>query len=310
MIINEVNTEDLVKFEKILEIIKDQFQAVIQTDTNYYGNYNFEISNEQYYVPDEDRQDHKIYIVVKFLPAEIDYGQDVIPLTIQATSECNGIVAAQRLMLEYAQIFNLNTLVKDGKTIYQNYTSPNVISNFEIVYDGYRSLLVMSGTFLISSNINRIKLLYFDGADLSKAEEPGETKTTDLIECGETVYKWDVSQNKYVVYAGDEIDIINYTDTFDATPDTQPYFKNQNFTESIIKFGTFSFNVVSFLTRSNFNDKILKICSRKLGVNINFYFKISFDNGIDMPLLAYKLLNVTKQQNVGEMPTIVTAFTN
>lgn len=309
MVINKINTEDLVYFQTVIEIIKEQFQSVMDTDPEFYSNYNFEIKNEQYFVGDDERETNKIFMIVKFLPADIDYGQNILPVTIQAISESNGMFAAQKLLLEYAQIFNLNTLERDGKLIYQNYKTPSVTSNFEVVYDGFRSLLTISGTFLISGNINRIKLLYYDGDSLSEAEKISNIYTTDLVELTNgNVFKWDGS--RYVFYKGDEIDILNYSDTFDSTPDTQPYFERKNFTESIIKYGTFSFNITSFLTRSTFNDKILKLCSRKINVNCNFYFKIKFDNGLDMPLLSYKLLNVSKQQNVGELPSIVVAFTN
>jgi len=358
MIINEINKEELIDFDYVVDLIDEQFKAVMSTDVDFYSNFNFKIANEQYYVPDEDREPNKIFIVIKFLPAEVDYGQDVIPLTIQAVSESNGLAAVQRLLLEYAQIFNLNTLMRDGKTIYQSYTTPNVISNFDVVYDGFRSVFVMSGTVLISSNINRITLKYYDG-DYALLNFPKEIEdipaTTylgedyvffadviykwsnnryeicddfssrikaniglndeevdvDIFETpSEKVYIWDKTKNKYVESDGDKIDILNYTDTFDASPDTQPYFKNNNFTDSIIKFGTFSFTISSFLTKNDLNNKILKIISRKKTVNNNFYFKISMDNGLNMPLLKFKFINMTREQNKGEMPAIVLAFTN
>lgn len=316
MIIENIN--DLTKFDTVMQVIEDQFQAIMQTDPKFYENYEFEIRNEQYFIPDDERNGHKIFIVVKFLPAELYYEQDVLPVTIQATSECNGVAAAQRLLFEYAQVFNLNTLEKDDKIIYQNYTSPNVISNFEVIYDGYRSLLVMSGTFLISRNVNRIKLKYYDGNSFKQVETVPSEYVADLIEIVRfendevipvQVYKW--VENKYKKYNGEDLPILNYTDTFDATPDTQPYFEKKNFTESIIKYGTFSFNAVSYLLKNNFNTKILKIIARRKKINSDFYFKIIFDDDeCDMPLLPYKLLNATKQQNVGEFPSIVTAFTN
>ena len=308
---NEVDTKDLMKFQTVLELINEQFQIVMDSDPTFYSNYEFEIRNEQYFIPDDEREGHKIFIVVKFLPATLNLKQNILPVTIQAVSECNGVAAAQRLLLEYSQIFNLNTVKKDGQLIYQNYTSPNVISNFEVVYDGFRSLLVMAGTFLLSYNINRIKLLYFEGDNVTRDLEnvPNE-KITDLIEMKDkSIYKWE--ENGYEIYEGEEIEILNYTDNFDVTPDTQPYFSNKNFTKSVIKFGTFSFNIVSYLIKNSFNAKILKIISREQDINSNFIFKICFDDGtLNMPLLEYKLLNVAKQQNVGELPSIVTAFTN
>ena len=359
MIINEVNKEELLNFEYVAGIVKEQFDAVLSTDPEFYSQYNFEIVNEQYYVPDEEREPNNIFVVIKFSAAEIYYGQIVMPLTIQVVSEQNGLIAAQRLLLEYAQIFNLNILMRDNKTIYQNYTTPNVISNFEVVYEGFRSVLIMSGVFLLSNNINMITLKYYDGdyAALSFPEYVSETLpgtknlgyiyvyyngkiykwssnkyvewdftdrlqdavglndeivNIDMFELPDEskIYIWDENENKYIESEGEKIDIMNFTDTFDASPNTQPYFSNNNFTDSVIKYGTYSFNITSFLIDNNLNNKVLKIKSRKKNVNNNFYFKICYDNGLDMPLLKFKLLNATSQQNKAELPSFVLAFTN
>lgn len=359
MIINEVNTEELLNFQYIIDLIKEQFDAVFSTDPEFYSKYNFEIVNEQYFVPDEEREPNRIFIVIKFSAAEINYGQNIMPLTIQAVSECNGLLAVQRLLLEYAQFFNLNTLIREDKTIYQNYTTPNVISNFDVVYEGFRSVLIMSGVILLSRNINRITLKYYDGdyalLNFPKYESNtlpsstylgydyvyykneiykwfsseynkwdyldriydniglnNESVAIDMFELPDEskIYVWDNDELKYIESNGDDVDVLNFTDTFDATPDTQPYFEHKNFTDSIIKYGTYSFNIVSFLVKNNLNNKVLNIISRRKNINNNFYFKIKMDNGMDMPLLKYKLISATKQQNIGEMPSMALAFTN
>jgi len=358
MIINNVDTDELLNFKYVLDIIKEQFAAVLSTDPNYYSQYKFEIENEQYYVPDEERESDRIYIVIKFSPAQIDYGQDIIPLTIEAISEQNGLTAAQRLLMDYAQIFNLNTLLRDGKTIYQNYTSPNVVSNFNSIYDGFRSVLILSGVFLLSSNINRVKLKYYDGNyaafDYIKSVNNLNTYVADYVFYNKKIYRWvapdnqyeewnftdrfylpiglhdeyvyadlfetpdeqkvymwDSEKNKYVVTDGEEIDILNFNDNYDATPDTQPYYERNNFTDSVVKYGTYSFTLVSFLIKSTLHNKILKMISRKRNVNNNFFFKISFDEEeLNMPLLQYKCIHAVKQQNKGEMPSIAISFTN
>ena len=103
---------------------------------------------------------------------------------------------------------------------------------------------------------------------------------------------------------------MSFNDVFDASPDTQPYFEKNNFTDSIVKYGTYSFNITSFLTKSPLNNKVLQIMRRKKTVNNNFYFKVDFDNELNMPLLKFKLVNCTRQQNKGEMPSMALAFTN
>ena len=304
----EINTEDLVIYKDLIEKIRDQFIQVCSTDPNFYDNYNFEISNEQYYVPDEDREPGKIYIVVKFQAASVDYGSFQIPITIQAVSEANGLVAAQRLLLEYAQIFNLTKSKEDGKLTFQYYQAPSVISNFEVVYDGFRSILAMTGTIFTSTKINLVTLVYFKGETGSIVDTLPQEKTTDLVQVDETVYRW-VAGSGYQEYTGEEIDILNFNDTYSATPDSQPYFKNKNFSKSEIKYGTDSFNISSFLTDEEFFNRILKIKYKKKGINGNFFFRKIQDNGINSDLTLYKLISAHRSQNKAELPTISMSFT-
>ena len=311
-IISEIDRENsnFIEPKKILKLIKDQLEAIMLTDTSYYSKYKFEIVNEQYYVPDEEREPGRIYIVVRFLPADVDFGQDVVPITIQAVSECNCLQVTQRLLLEYAQLFNLKVRRDEtNQLIYQNYTTPSVISNFETVYEGFRSILSMSGSIVLSKNINRITAVYYDGDTLTDVTAlPATQGNYDLIRYNNKIYKWD--NEGWKEYGGEEIDFLNFTDHFDATPDTQPYFSNQNFTESVIKYGSYAFNISVFLTDDTLNNKVLSIKVRNKPMNVNFYFKISYDNGLSMPLVPFKFINATSTQNKGELPSTVMAFAN
>lgn len=321
---NKISNDDLINFEYAINLIEEQLGEVMSTNLDYYNQYHFEISNEQFFVDDDDREPNNIYIVIQFLPADIDYGQTVLPFTIRAVSEENGVAAAQKLLLEYAQIYNL-TEKKDeinNKVVFQSYTTPNVSSNFETIYDGFRSILTMSGTILLSSNINRIKLRYYEGdyAILDIESLPTnlsekiikDNKEIDLFSVKNTnnIYAWDEENKIYKETNGIDLDILTFTDQYGASPDTQPYFENQNFTSSIVKYGTYSFIIATFLVNDDFTNKVLKILSRKKGPNTNFYFIIEQDNGLNMPLLEYKIINVGRTQDRGQMPAISMTFTN
>ena len=306
----EINENDLIKYAEIIERIKDQFLEVCSTDIDFYSKYDFEISNEQFYVPDEDRAPGKIYIVVKFQPASVDYGTFQIPITIQAISEANGLSAAQRLLLEYAQIWNLKKSKENGKLIYQYYQAPSVVSNFDMIYDGFRSVLVTTGTFFVSEGINLIGLKYFKGETAKTVDEIPHAYVADLIQYGEEVYRWDEdSDTHYVLYEGEDVDVLNYSDTFSATPDTQPYYKSKNFTKTEVKYGTLSFNLTTFLTDDYFLNLILKIIYKKEKLNYNFYFRMIQDNGITSDLTRYKLISCHREQNKAELPVVSMSFT-
>lgn len=305
---------DIHNYQKIMNIFREQLSAIVSTDTEYYGKYPIVISNEQYYVSDEDRDPNKIYIVIKFLAATIEYGQFNVPVLINAVTEANSIDIAQRLLIEYTSAFNQKTLKLGNDLIYQNYEAPSITSNFEAIYDGYRSLMVMSGTFLLSSNINRCKVRYFDvyEDDCEKVNAlPTEKSEKETLIYNSNYYKWNDDSNRYELYEGEYIDIINFTDSLDLTPDTQPFFHTQNFTSSINKYGTYTFNIVMYLTKDGVVNKYLKIKSRRISNNTSFIFAIDYDDtSLNVPPLPYKMISASSQQNKGEMPFLTLVFTN
>lgn len=269
----------------IMDLIEQQMVEIMQNDYEYYKNYNIKLANEQYYVKPEDRKEPNIiYIVVKFLPSEIMFNQNVIPVTINAVSEYNKFEVCQRLLLEYAQTYNLVDDIWKGKINYnQTYTTPQVMSNFNEAYYGYRTTFYMSGTFLLSYNSNPSKLYY--------------TK-----ENGEKVL----------------INTINFTETFEIQLDSQPFFGTNNRTRSVGKFGTHFINFTMFLVNDDlcndilnivlidFNDKISS--ANESDINKNFIFTIEYEKSDKSCTKKFKLTSFNKTNNAGEMPVISVSF--
>lgn len=256
--------------EEIMELLKREFAEVMAKDEEYYENYKIYLSNEQQYVKEQSREKGAIYIVVKFLPASLNFGQTVLPITINAIAEQNKIEVCQKLLLELAQTYNLTT--DSSETIKQTYTSPANTSNFNEVFNGFRSLFYMSGTFLISKNSNPCKLYYDD----------------------------------------EEVTCITLAQSFDAQLDSQTFFNTKNFTKSVGMYGTYSLNFTTYLTDTELLNKVLAICLRSSedGVNSTFKFTIVYNNGYKIEDLEFKLVNFSVQQNIGEMPIASLTFTN
>lgn len=272
------NINKMYKPEDIMNIIKEQLLELMQEDYEYYKNYNIKLANEQYYVDPEDRKEPgNIYIVVKFLPADINYKQNIVPFSITAVSEHNGLEVCQRLLLEYAQTYNLvNDFTENGITYNQTYTTPQVMSNFTEVYFGYRNTLFMSGTFLLSYSINPSKIYYID-------------------ENGEEIL----------------VEAITFSEDFSVQTDTQPFFNTNNFTTSIGKYGTHTINFSTYLTNDKMCNKILDIVNGDIenGVNNSFIFKIKYDNKRENKTKTYKLINYRRTQDVGQLPIVTCSFT-
>lgn len=261
--------------EKIMELLTKQFAEIMAKDSEFYGNYHIYLSNEQQYVKEKNREKDAIYIIVKFLPASLNFGQTILPITINAMAERNKIEVCQKLLLEFAQTYNLTT--NDEQTIKQTYTSPANSANFNEVFDGFRSLFYMSGTFLMSENSNPYRL--------------------------------------YVSGEKEEVQCITAGVNFDIQLDSQPFFTSDNFTKSVGMYGTFTINFTTYLTNSDLINKALAVALKDLpkqpnGVNETFDFDIVFKNGLKIENVAFKLVNFSVQQNLGEMPVASLTFTN
>lgn len=287
---SKIKEVQMYQIETLLDILQKQFQFIIGEDPDYYVNYNIILENEQSYVSEKGRREPgNIYMVVKFLPAVIDYGQNTIPFTISVVSEHNKIDACQRLLLEYCQFWNLKKgeqYLDDNSLIAYNqtYDGPSVMSNFNDVYHGYRSIFMMSGSFLLSYNINSFDVYYY---------------TNENAE-------------------GEKLEVIGNLNNVDFSLDTQPFTNHKNFTESMTKFATDSLNLTIFITNCDICNKALKLKHRILSLQENDFIlgikyrnQIELNGGDDAPFIShYKLQNVAISNNMGEMPTISLSFTN
>lgn len=150
--------ERKINYDNIMKEIKNQLMTVIEEDYTYFKNYKFVISSEQQFIKDSDIDPNNIFIVVRFLPASVNMGQIVLPMTITALSEQNNLKVCQTLFNDLSQAYNLKTS-GDKKTRFI-YESPRVFGNFTSVADGFRSLIQVSATFVVSENANFFTVKY------------------------------------------------------------------------------------------------------------------------------------------------------
>lgn len=175
--------ERKINYDNIMKEIKNQLMTVIEEDYSYFKNYKFVISSEQQFIKDSDIDPNNIFIVVRFLPASVNMGQIVLPMTITALSEQNNLKVCQTLFNDLSQAYNLKTS-SDKKTRFI-YESPRVFGNFTSVADGFRSLIQVSATFVVSENANFFTVKYYDNSkngikntqcDVAKIEVVDEKK--------------------------------------------------------------------------------------------------------------------------------------
>lgn len=272
-----------IKYNDILLLIRNEIIETMEDNYHYYKEYDVVIAPEQEFIKQAQKDPKKIYIVVTFGATAVTFGQIVLPISFRVMSESNKLEVAQNLLTEFAFKYNLHYDGDDGK-IYQIFETPTVTSNFNLVHDGFRSILSMSGTLLISSSIIPVKISYFD--DETGEEEP--------------------------------LNVINYTDSLTVSLDSQPFTNSDiayNFSQSVAKFGTFSFVIVLFLQNTAFINKVLDIKyidldKAPLGVDTPFKMSVRHKN-TDKGYIGktFRMTGLSTTQSIGQQPTISISFT-
>lgn len=266
---------------KILNLIGVELQSILSSNVATFEKYSFEICNEQmFYKKDLKNTKNTIFIVVKYYPATLNFGQILMPIQLDVVSEANKLEIAKRLMCAFAETYNLE--FNDDYTIKQYYQSPSVLSNFNEIGFNYRSLLTMRGTLQISENSNLIRSISLvGGTDLNPTY-------TDL-------------------------GFITSNVSFDVQLETQSLYGEDNVTKSWARVGTLVLNFSIYLTNDEFCNTILYIISKNTtgapnGISTPFKLRVLFKNNIVI-LQEFKLANATLQQNMGELPVINLTFT-
>lgn len=232
-----------INYEEIVQLVRNNMASIMEDP--YYDGYDIEVTSEMQFLKKKEAYKNRIYIVVKFLPATILFGQIVLSLTITALSEQNHLFVCQKLLSDYAHKFNLTF---DGDNIQQIYETPTVLLNFNEVYDGFRSVLSMDGTLVITTTINRFDFYYH--------------------------YKNDNGED-----VAEKLDLISSFFNFDNNIDSQAFYGTHDFANSIARIASFTcgFNIHLF-TNSRLVNDCLKIVSL---AGLNEEGKIDKTNNID-----------------------------
>lgn len=274
-----------VKYNEIVDIIRNNMAAIMDEDSFYEG-YDIEVTSELQFVKKQEGYRNRIYIVVKFSPATIFFGQTVLSFTVTAISEHNHCYVCQKLLSDYAQKYNLQF---EGEDIQQIYETPSVSLNFNELYEGFAAVMTMGGTFVIATTINRFDFYY---------KRSGE---------GEDYEK---------------IDLISSSFNFENNIDSQAFYGTHDIADSIARIGSFScsFAIYLFTNSKIINDclKIVALASENnvpvTNIDSSFDLKIQFkakqgDQFIVPPIsVKLKLVSFVAENKIGELPILSLAF--
>lgn len=143
----------------------------IASSLNYSGK--IIVVNEQEFVDELFNKPDTIYFIVKHLGSTITYEGYSTPLQITIISETNSLETAQEIANSFASSHNWETYT-NGVYMKQQYNTPVVLSNFNDVANGYRSLLYISGYIFIIDDILDLETLTITIDTVDVAVKPSD----------------------------------------------------------------------------------------------------------------------------------------
>lgn len=183
-------------------------------------NFVIEVCDEQTFVKMKFLKENTIYVVTKYLTSTITIDAKTQPVQIMILSENNSLEAAKLIFSTFADRNNFQ-VVMDGNTyIKQQYTQPVVLSNFNEVAYGYRSVLYISCTLLIMDDLLDIYTLDSNGE---------QVRNTIKIKTGSQDYE--------------VVNVLAFNFSYSMTPNTQP-IPPSRLSTSVKSVATFGINFV------------------------------------------------------------------
>ena len=280
-------------FNTVLDLITAEIQAVVNANKDFYKGYDIFVSSELIYAKKKEYHPKTIYINVKFLEASLYYGQTNLPVTLNILSEQNSFDVCRTLIMDFVTQFNLQR--DSSGDILQRYDTPVVLSNFNEVGTGFRSLFACRGGFLISTDNNPITSIEY--VWYSEEEVEGETVRVEHKETIKPlVSSWHVANQL----------------------DSQPFYETKNLTTSEAQVVTFaiSFNTYQLMDSHMLNTVLGMINGDEevegdLDYNYNntvYHLNITFKSGKSIEK-DMRLSQMSASQPIDGLPTDEYSFT-
>lgn len=265
---------------EVVVLLHNQFDKIKSDNYNLYKDINFVIEDEMQFNKIKDKSPNTIYMVVKFSAATFNFGQTTQNFTIEVLTEQNSFELTQRFLIEYVTKYNL-VQSADGKIV-QAYTTPAITTNFNYVYDGFRSVLSINGTLLVVSQNN----IYVEKLIYHYVDEKG------------------VSQQE-------EVDFTSFVDDTTNQLNSQPYGNSNGRTKSYATIQTYTFSVNVYSVECQLIKDV--IASRYLaesGANREFEFSLVLKNNISgFQNWIFKCAGIHYEQRLAQLSTYSFTFT-
>ena len=117
------------------------------------NDYIIEVCSEQIFVTKKTLTPNTIYVVFKMLSSTNTLDAVTQPIQLLISCEQNDIQASQVIFSKFVSDNNFKAMSVDGTYIKQDYREPVVLSNFNEVQYGYRTLMYISGTLYLMDGL-------------------------------------------------------------------------------------------------------------------------------------------------------------
>lgn len=270
------DVDPVLRYQEIINYIGNQIQHVWQSLSTDGSDEikqlmstikSIDVSDEQYFRKQEnDRKLRRgtVYLVVRFSSGSINFASSVTPISIYSLGVANQVKPVQVLLGTFASYWTTKQLGEglDGASdnMLQAWNTPEVISNFNVVDDDFRSLYRVTGNIVIGPNAVRL---------------------------GTLTYYWGTGEGQY-----ETVPIMAFHDNYHASLDSQPFGNTNGFVQSEANFATYTFSISTYLLDNHLTKDILAIRGFRyrpdnvysndtsvFDMNNPMKFKLDFTNG-------------------------------
>lgn len=123
-----------------------------------------EIASEQAFAKIKSFRPNTIYVIIKMLSSTLTYNIKTQPVQILAITEQNQIDITKDLLSTFVDTYNWYAGLFGTTYIKQQYSAPVVLSNFNEVASGYRSVIYVTGTLYEMEDVVDIDTITIDSA--------------------------------------------------------------------------------------------------------------------------------------------------
>lgn len=238
-----------------------------------FNTYNVEVYNEQDYAKGSSIKPKTITFVIKFLPATMILNAKTQPIQMFVITEENSLTVANSITNKFCNDYNFRVTTEGTTYTKHLYPTPAVLSNFNLIGIGLRTVLYINATLLILEDVMDI-----------------------------TNLKVDIGLDQEI-----SLDPMSATIGYTMQGDTQPF--DGGYAQTVKNFATCVMTLNVACVKNDFTQLVIQIMANSSSNKGNETFKFSFYIGdIQFTNFSMKLTGATFTTAKNNVPSIQMSF--